>query len=475
MRRIITIFLIFISFSMSLGASAETNYDIKIINDESSIQEDFAVLNLKLEDYSPIFDETKNESFEHYDNFDKWYVIGVGENFDKEADRIQTYFYLYSPISHQYQNSSATYYLRNIQSLSYKLNGTEEVCSEIEFLDATEAGIIKLKLFSYPYIERAEIEVSNMILYCCGKSKRVATTFKATATHSKEDGFTIELGFDSTLILSEMEVVMVEVPKEHANFFNIFADMWEEMWLGSKSLYLTFYNFNFPNTVKPDSIEYAKFRYDSIYRQMTMRNGIITSNVENRQEVIKELEPGTHTFKANGRSAELEFETFVLGNRISKGEFGYLKFTDEQKEKFKYDCSILLESHINTFQVSTVDDYITFTTSKSTRIENIDFLELWYRKDGILYKCQIATPTIDDPDLIQPGVKQPWYVEFWKIMIKIGEVVLKLFHQTAPEIVCGIVGSIISVVGIFLSPLLLWLAFKLIKVPFKILKVISGG
>jgi len=475
MRKIIAVILMLISLSISIKASAETNYDVKVINDESSIWEDFDILNLKLEDYYPIFDDTKNESFEQYDNYDKWYVIGLGENYVEETNRIQTYFYLYSPILHQYQNSSDSYYLRNIISMTYKLNGTEEVFSELSFMDSNKEGIIKVKGFSYDYTDMVEIELDNINLYCCVKSKSISASFKALAKHSKEDGFTIKLSFDSTLVIHEMEAVMVEVPKEHANFFNVFADMWEEMWLGSKSLYLTFYNFNFPNSLKPDCIEYAKFRYDLIYRQMTMRNGIITSNVENSQEVIKELEPRTHTFKANGRSTELEFETFVLGNRISKGEFGYLTFTEEQKEKFRYDCSILLESHINTFQVSTLDDYTTFTTSKNTRIENIDFLELWYKKDGILYKCQIATPTIKDPDLIQPEVKQPWYVELWKIMIKIGEAVLKLFHQMAPEFVCGILGSIITVASVILSPFLIGLIIKIIKVPFKIFKIILGG
>ena len=50
MRKIIAVILMLISLSISIKASAETNYDVKVINDESSIWEDFDILNLKLED-----------------------------------------------------------------------------------------------------------------------------------------------------------------------------------------------------------------------------------------------------------------------------------------------------------------------------------------------------------------------------------------------------------------------------------------
>ena len=68
-------------------------------------------------------------------------------------------------------------------------------------------------------------------------------------------------------------------------------------------------------------------------------------------------------------------------------------------------------------------------------------------------------------------------ISMWKRwpIYKIGEAVLKLFNQTAPEFVCGILGSIITVVSVILSPFLIGLIIKIIKVPFKIFKTILGG
>lgn len=459
---------------MLLGftAFAESNSDIKVIDDNSSIYSDFAILGLNPDDYYSVFDETKPENLEYYDHFDKWYIIAMAENYVEQENQIQTYFYLYSPIPHQYQESGP-YYLRNIQSLTYKLNGKEDECLQIRLIDQNDRGIIKIKGFSYAYTPTAEIELKEMVLYCCLESKKVTTSFKATSTHTQTDGFVINLYFNSTLIINEMETVTVEVPKEYASLFNTLSDIWEDFWLGTRLLYLTFYNFNFPDNIKPDKIDYAKFRYDSVYQSKVMKNEVITSLVESRKEIIKELEPGTHIYQANNRSAELEFETFVLGNRIDKGEFGYLRFTDEQKDLFKYDCSILLESHINTFQVSTLEDYSTITTSKITRTENIDFLELWYTKDEIQYRCQIATPTIDEPEQIKPGVKRPWYIVFWELMIKIGTFFLGLFGQSAPKIVCGCLGIGISVIGVFIVILLLPIVIQfLVSLVTSILKIL---
>lgn len=96
-----------------------------------------------------------------------------------------------------------------------------------------------------------------------------------------------------------------------------------------------------------------------------------------------------------------------MGNRIEDGEFEYLEFAEADKPKFNYDCSILLGSYINTDSDWTYNQ-TTLTavrTGRKTVIENIDFLELWYTKDDVQYRCQIVSKPID-PDIIHPSVKK---------------------------------------------------------------------
>ena len=455
-------FVVILIFFMLLGftAFAESNSDIKVIDDNSSIYSDFAILGLNPDDYYPVFDETKPENLEHYDHFDKWYIIAMAENYVEQENQIQTYFYLYSPIPHQYQESGP-YYLRNIQSLTYKLNGKEDECLQIRLIDHNDRGIIKIKGFSYAYTPTAEIELKEMVLYCCLKSKKVTTSFKATSTHTQTDGFMINLYFNSTLIIDEMESVSVRIPPHSQTLLDGFFSFWENtLWqnvvLGQISdLYLTFYNFNFPNNIQPDTIDYAKFNYDIITSHTIMRNGITTLDETNQERVSNEYFPGTKTFQNNKYSVELDFDVFVLGNRIDKGEFGYIDFSEEEKRKFDYDASILLDSYATGIKNTVVNidglGMIPITETKDVSIENIEFLELWYTKDDVQYRCQIVSEPIN-PDIINPGVKKEWWEQIFEVFRIVGAWVLELFNLSAPSFVQTVVGAVVCFIGVLLIP-----------------------
>ena len=196
-----------------------------------------------------------------------------------------------------------------------------------------------------------------------------------------------------------------------------------------------------------------------------------TKEILSSKSLVMPYEPGTKTFNVEGNKYQLEFETFVLGNRVEKGEFGRIVFTDDQKDNFRYDCSILLDSNIYVKH-----NALTTVTLASSLLQEIELLELHYKKNNVVYRCQVVSKPIDKPNPINPENPDPWYIELWKFLVKFGEVVLRFFGQTAPEIVCGGLGAFLCVVGILCSPGLIafsiWLIISLIKLPFKIVKKI---
>ena len=439
-------------FSLTSNAS----YDYSLISDDTTIEEDFSILGMDISNYyKPI----------SYD-YEKWYVIGMSEAYLQEYDQIQTYFYFYNPTMY----GEGSDYMSTVSSFRFTstLNDTEQASGGTKLDYNKEHCIYKVKGFSYDYIEKAIIRISQVQHYNMrGLGITSDSTFQATVTHSKQAGFNVELGFNTTLILEEYEAVDVYIPRDDRGFFNQIANLWDDVWLGtSKELWLTFYNFNFPKDIQPDSIEYAKFSYETTFNQIQIVNGTTKSDISYTEKEIKEYTPGTHTFQANKRSEELTFETFVLGDRIQKGEFGYLEFTKEAKEKFKYDASILLDSRINTFSTAMINEYTSSTIIKRRSISNIEFLEMHYMKDGILYKCQIITQPVN-PTPVRPTVKKSWWEKFLEFLVKMFDFIF--FQQLGysfwiPDIAKQIISGIILAVVVFIViPYILKKAIKGIK------------
>lgn len=451
----------------------ETKYQ-NIITDETTIEEDFQVLGMDIKEYY----QTKY-------NYSKWYVVGMSEAYDMPTYDIQTYFYIYNPMKlesfTQEIEIDGEWCESKLESitLEYKLSNNKSFMNT-EILDTNyEHHLLKVKGFKYPFCEAAKIEIlsiQNLNTYMPGIVSE--SGFKATTNHSKLNGLSVELSFNSTLIIDEYEAVDVKLQKEYDSLINeligVFRDFFKDLVdQTSTDHHLIFYNFNFPDHIQYDSVEYAKFSYDSTIRNYVIQNGIVNNGLTTTTKLIKEYEPGTYTFKADKYSKELEFQTFVLGNRVLQGEFGSLKFNEEEKNKFNYDCSILLDSAIcwsNKMNMAgTAYQY------RTKELENIEMLELWYKKAGIVYRCQVVTnPT--DPTPVNPKPADPWYVKLWKFFIKIGEFLFKVIGKTSNEVGYGLTGIGTCVLGIACGiPFIIKRIIKLVFLPGKIVAKIFGG
>lgn len=445
------------------------------IDDQTSIEEDFQVLDMELENYYlhtiRIQDYEDSQSYiDSLNNWDRFYVVGVSEKLTE--NEVQTYFYLFNPIAHQLADNQEIDYLRSI-SFNCRLNQKEIQVTNAQILDQIASrGLYKVKGFVYELTETAEITVTAIKMDCKHFYQRqTETTFKASVFHNGTDQ-TVTLSFDSTLIIEEMESVSVRIPPHSQTLLDGFFSFWENtFWqnivLGQISdLYLTFYNFNFPNNIQPDTIDYAKFNYDVITSHTIMRNGITTLDETNQERVSNEYFPGTKTFQNNKYSVELDFDVFVLGNRIDKGEFGYIDFSEEEKREFDYDASILLDSYATGIKNTVVDveglGMIPITETKDVSIENIEFLELWYSKDDVQYRCQIVSEPID-PDIINPGVKKEWWEQIFEVFRIVGAWVLELFNLSAPSFVQTIVGGVVCFIGVLLIPAIIRLLINFIS------------
>lgn len=474
-KTIYTLFIGFMLFLCSMSVSAaSTKYQPNVFTDETTIEEDLQNLNIDINDYY----KPKNY------NYEKWYVIGMSEGYvNTDTFDIQTYFYLYNPseygATNNYMSTVANIYL------SYKIgeHGKEVNRFSALKLDYNKEHLIyKVKGFEYSFVEQAEIHITKIQHYnFYGSGITSDSGFKSITNHSKINGFQVELSFNSTIIIDKLECISLDVLPE-SNFGNWFFNVsFKELVIDNiidKKLRLYFYNFNFPKSIQPDSIEYAKFSY---YKEnwLKERKRVGSTAIWHWEEVsnekiieehvISEYFPGTHKFQVGKYSEELEFETFVLGNRIEKEEHGYLEFSEEQKKSFNYDCSILLD---NEYVIVRDSDGGTISYSESTsytKLRDIDFLELWYKKDGIVYKCQVVSQAPEDEYKGEVGSNKPKTKSWWDLFL---EFLIKMFDFIffemlgysfwIPDIAKQIISGIILFVAIF------------VVLPFILKKIIKG-
>lgn len=443
-KRALAILGIFLSLFTMLYVSAEEITYQNVITDDTTIEEDFEILGMEIEDYYIP---------ESYD-YDKWYVIAMSEAYiDKE---IQTYFYLYNP---------AGLVVIPPLRINYSISEGEVLKTDLTILEYdAEHGYLKANGFKYSYRESCTIGISSILSEyeeddpinsgeVIKTYREDSSDFKASLTHSLlNESFGIELNFNSTLVIDEFFPCRIEIVPDNS-FSSIWLDFWD---ITEKNLYLHFYNFNFPDHIQPDSIEYAKFEYDYChYRDDYIVQPNMTVKHErqeiSREHLIKEYLPGTKTFKSNNASQELAFQVFVLGNRIEKGEFGYIEeFTAEQKKAFDYDCSILLDSTIQT-----QDFKVTAQTDHNFELENIQMIELHYKKNGILYKCQVVVPPADEEDLGKPEAEKNW---LQKLLIMIADFILNCLQisvKIVPDWGKYIIGAVPLILGFFVVLFLL--------------------
>lgn len=456
MKRYIILFsVLFNIFVFGITAKAEETTYQNVITDDTSIEEDFKILSMDIDNYY------MPQSYDYA----KFYVVAMAESYI-DTETIQTYFYIYNP-----KTCSGI----EINELYYTLNSASNHQTVNAVFDFNTHGLYKVKGFKYSYAASANIKITKLDgAYIPAKAttqslnylaalppigvERIELSsesdFEATVSHNISDNtLSVELNYDSTLVIDEYEACKIVIPPDDS-----FMSIWSEFWdIEEKELYLHFYNFNFPNNIKPDKILYARFKYDFCHYQDEYVRQLDYSIKHTRTEISRENEekeyiPETCTFKSNNYSKELNFEVFVLGNRITKGEFDYItEFTDEQKKAFDFDCSILLDSTIYTLNYR-----ITATTVHDFELENIEFIELDYEKDGVIYKCQIVNePLNDEEDLGKPFVKTFWQA-FYIFLVKFGGWIFeKVFHITnVPKIFKAVLGGV-SLFIIFIIILLI--------------------
>lgn len=498
------ILLSFIFIFLFVGSSnvfAETLKYENVITDTSSIEEDFEVLGMDVANY-----------YKMKSPANKTYVVGYGEAI-LDDNMIQSYIYVYVSFANVVSSTV------KFNKLTYSINGSESIYTDSQALSNIGGYLYKVKVFQYSYKKDAsiKIEINKINATIHENNNAFVSTFDANGnvfevsmSHSllaDNKPFEMELSFNSVIIIEEIQLVKVNVQPElwetcsFSSWWNTFFDV------ANKELYLHFYNFNFPENVEVDSIDYAKFEYDYVYYHLTHEEyRDITNSLEweieeeidevSREYKLKEYLPGTNSFETYNQSGELEFETFTLGNRITKGEFpDYVGFSDAEKAMFDYDASILLDSSVKkTHYYSSIEYY-----SYYYQLENVNFLELHYTNDGIQYKCQVIAEDVGDADDPEQDVdgddpsedKPEWWEELWEKFwdwfmenLPTSAIICVAVVILAPVLVSLLISLITGSVSTVLAGLasilkkILKLLFKfivwLIKLPFTILKFMFG-
>ena len=105
--------------TLTLSSFTTKIIEVGVISDETSINNDLAMLGLTSSDYcilnDGIFDGVKNY-------YDEVYLIGIGENRQQE-DITDIYFYLYNPCNYSSKslNTNIDYYLLNLNINKLKM------------------------------------------------------------------------------------------------------------------------------------------------------------------------------------------------------------------------------------------------------------------------------------------------------------------------------------------------------------------
>lgn len=466
MKKIVFLMAALVLFILPIRGNA-AEYDYAKISDDSTIEEDFILLQLNITEYYSL--PTK---------YEKWYVVGMAESYLEDYNKIQTYFYLYNPTKYGFGAD----YLSTVSdfNLTATANGVKQLCSGMKLDYNQEHCLYKVKGFTYDFVATAKIRVSKIQHHNMqGLGITSDSNFFATVNHSKLNGFNVELSFNSTLLLEEYEAVSIQIPK-NSSIFEDFKDMFSSEYYAPTNM--VFYNFNFPNNIKPDKILKAVFNYDFVtYDDATPGGGEVVSKREEirpqinsygeyNEEDLGVYTPGTFKYKASGGSTELSFETFVLGNRVTKGEFGYVDMTGLES-KFNYDASVFLGT-TSLYEFKTIFQEV--KRKVYTRFENIEFIELSYEKDGIVYRCQVVSKPIDEPEPETPNKKPDLWDKVKEFLIKVAdffiENILNLSSSLMPDAAKVIIGFFILFIVLVVLIFVLKLLITIIKIPFSLLK-----
>ena len=145
--------------SLLLVDAKEIKYE-NVITDTSSIEDDFELLGLDINEYG--------KSLKY--NYDKWYVVGMSEAYSNDNYDIQTYFYLFNPVEYDASRRSSM----SDFTISYKFTENDNLkkfnCKKLDY--NTSHLIYKVKGFTYDYISYKQIFIENIsyISYSSGST-----------------------------------------------------------------------------------------------------------------------------------------------------------------------------------------------------------------------------------------------------------------------------------------------------------------
>lgn len=420
-------FIIVLIFSIisTIHASADIIVYEDKIDDNTSIKEDFNLLGL---DYTSYHKSNK------YLTNPEAYIVAYAETYKIENDtnvvyelndldsipNMQSYIYLYTPYNYEQIKSISFNYSINNESYKYTYNADGLINP---FLYSTSNGLLKLKGFDYRCTKNDKITIQlstikysiKNILVTTGNSYMdvihvfndssnplsIETDVTTVLCTHNENTLQIDLQFNSVLIIDDYTAVCVPVYQDD-NINNYINNLFNS---GETALNLFFYNFNFPNSISVDSVEYAKFSYIYNTYQDQLISGINNSKwtyqnkLINSENVVNEYSNTTKKVRVNQNSIEVEFPIFSLENRIEAGQLdSYDRIYEIYKDSFNYDCSVLIDSTIKTSTVSYHGVYNQIDY-EYTVLDDIDLLELHYMSNGTLYKSKVIADPIKEEDV----------------------------------------------------------------------------
>nr|MCR5786925.1 hypothetical protein [Acholeplasmatales bacterium] len=388
------------SIILNINTKADTIVYENRITDESSIQDDFQLLGLEYKAYY---------KSEKYLDKPEAYLIAYAESYIEEAKEdkdIQSYLYIYTPHEYKYILSIEFKYMINnnnkLSYIAYKLDSSDNGLIKIKFIKykSTDKDNITINLASISYIydnnNQAKFEFNNGLKYNDTESLNVICNH-----YNNSETLEIEVEFNSVLIIDKYEAVCVPIFQDD-NINNYINNLFNS---GETAINLFFYNFNFPDSIKVDSVEYAKFSYYYNTYQDRLISGVKDSTYQyqkkliEKEYIVNEYSNTSKKVRVNDNSVEVDFPIFALENRIEAGQFNnYQRIYDNYKNNFNYDCSVLIDSTIKTANVTNKVFYNQIDY-EYTLLDDIDLLELHYKANGKTYKSKVIVDKVEEEDV----------------------------------------------------------------------------
>ena len=188
-KKILSIYIFICVFTLFI-TSSELNvyaYDYNKINDNTSIENDFELLGIDINDYYQI---------DIYDDYNKCYVIAMSENYVESTRQIQTYIYIYNPFDTYVDTWFGTDGIL-FKTLNYTLNGKSNIYEfpTDYFVEENDNRVYKVKTFTYDYCQKSELSI-NSIEYSVVDDSSVGNTYVSLSDFSLTNYHSILNGFE---------------------------------------------------------------------------------------------------------------------------------------------------------------------------------------------------------------------------------------------------------------------------------------